>query len=171
VTRVLGPARVSPQKRGSPRKQASTRPRTYYVKHGLQALQRLAKDETRWLRSLGAVGMALREWRTALVHDLGGESAISAQQRAIVEMASKTYLILSSIDRWMLAQPSLINKRRRALFHIVVQRQALADSLARHLQALGLERRPAKAPSLGAYVQEKYGASESPQSPEKGPRE
>jgi hypothetical protein len=104
------------------------------------------------MRSLGRVGMALREWRAALVQDLGGESAISAQQRAIVEMCSKTYLILSSIDRWMLAQDSLINKRDRVLFRIVSERSALADTLVRHLQTLGLERRRVKAPTLAEVL-------------------
>jgi hypothetical protein len=152
-----------------PRKHPPGRARSYH-KTGLYALKRLAKDEAAWLRGLGSVGMALREWRSALVQDLGGEAAISAQQRAIVEMCSKTYLILSSIDRWMLSQPSLINKKRRVLFGIVTQRQQLADSLARHLQTLGLERRPTKVPTLSDYVHGKYGAP-APPDPAEAPTE
>jgi hypothetical protein len=35
----------------------------------------------------------------------------------------------------------LINARKRALLPVVLQRQQLADALARHLTQLGLERR------------------------------
>jgi hypothetical protein len=37
----------------------------------------------------------LREWRTALVAD-GGEKKIPAQQRAIIELATRTYLLLET---------------------------------------------------------------------------
>jgi len=36
---------------------------------------------------------------------------------------------------------SIIDKPKKALIPVVQQRQALADSLARYLQALGVERR------------------------------
>ena len=56
-------------------------------------------------------------------------------------MAVKTKLILHSIDVWLLQQPALIDKRKRALLPAVRERQALADALARYLAMLGLERR------------------------------
>jgi hypothetical protein len=46
-----------------------------------------------------------------------------------------------------LDQSTLINKRKKALLPVVLQRQTLADALARYLGQLGLERK-AKALSL-----------------------
>ena len=48
--------------------------------------------------------------------------------------------MLDSVDMWLLVQPSLINVRKRTLLPVVVQRQALADALARYLGQLGLRR-------------------------------
>lgn len=48
--------------------------------------------------------------------------------------------MLSSVDDWLARQPSLIDRRKRALLPVLRERQQLADSLLRHLQALGLER-------------------------------
>jgi hypothetical protein len=41
----------------------------------------------------------------------------------------------------LLTQPTLINKRKRALLPVILQRQTLADGFARYLSQLGLERR------------------------------
>ena len=49
--------------------------------------------------------------------------------------------MLDSIDACLLTQPSLINARLRTLIPLVLQRQTLADGLARYLSQLGLERR------------------------------
>jgi hypothetical protein len=121
----------------------STHPRVY-TKHGLTPLLSAAaqlEQQPQWLDQLGAVGVALRAWRRDLVTSLGGEATVSTQERTVIELATKTYLLLESVDRWLLAQPSLINKSRRALFPIVLQRQQLADSLSRYMGQLGLQRR------------------------------
>jgi hypothetical protein len=76
-----------------------------------------------------------------LIQDLGGLDAVSTQEKAVVELAVKTKLILDSIDAWLLSQPSLVNARRRTLLPVVVQRQQLADALARYMNMLGLKRR------------------------------
>lgn len=65
----------------------------------------------------------------------------SAQQLAIVDLAGKQKILLDSIDTWLFTQPSLVNSRKRSIIPIVLQRQALADSLVRYLAQLGLERR------------------------------
>src|SRR6266481_5280510 len=85
------------------RDRGAARPRAY-VRSGFHTLQRLAReDEATWLAALGQVGEALRTWRTELVRDLGGPESLSTQRRAIVELACKTYLLLESVDRWLLA--------------------------------------------------------------------
>jgi hypothetical protein len=87
------------------------------------------------------LGKALHKWRSDLIADLGGQDNISTQQSALVDLAVKSKLLLDSIDAWLLTQPTLINKRKKTLLPVVLQRQTLADGLARYLAQLGLERR------------------------------
>jgi len=137
-----------------------------YQRHGLYALQGALKavsDREGWLESLGEVGEVLKAWRADLVADLGGEEAISTQERAVVELATRTYLLLESIDRWLLQQGSLVNKSRRQLFPVVLQRQQLADALARYMGQLGLKRRAKPVPALGEYLARRYGNKADPE--------
>ena len=143
-----------------------------YQQHGLVGLKRRLS-----VRGMGGIDQrcraarALREWRAELEGDLGGPEAISAQQRAVIDVASTTKLLLDSVDRWLLEQEDgLVNRKRRAVYPVVLQRQQLADSLARQMALLGLERRQRPAPSLAEYVAEKYGHTgstplHSPQEP------
>lgn len=85
-------------------------------------------------------GQALMQWRGALILDLGGEAALSAQQLYIIDLVTRLRLMLDSIDAWLLAQPTLINKQRRQLFPVVQQRTSLADSVVKNLEMLGLKR-------------------------------
>ncbi len=87
------------------------------------------------------VGRQLQKWRRELIADLGGQDSISTQQSALIDLAVKSKLLLDSIDAWLLTQPSLINKRKKALLPVVLQRQQLADGFARYMAQLGLERR------------------------------
>ena len=64
----------------------------------------------------------------------------SRAQLTIIEAASRSWLMLSSVDDWLQRQPSIVNAKKRSLLPVVMQRQTLADSLLRHLTALGLER-------------------------------
>ena len=104
---------------------------------------------------LGELGKELQEWQAAIIHDLGGEDTISAMQRSVIELATRTHLLLFSIDRWLLEQPSLIHKSKRQLFPVVLQRQQLADALARYMNQLGLEKRVNSVPDLGRYLHDK----------------
>lgn len=116
-------------------------------------------------------GRAIAEWRRELVADLGGTDVLSAQQRAVVEVASVTKLLHDSVSAWLLEQPSLVNGRRRTLYPVVLQRQQLADALARYMGQLGLERRAPKVPTLDEWwaqrQREKAAAAAAP--PEGGP--
>ena len=85
------------------------------IGHGLTTMKRaVAKLGARAVDGRTAVGKALDRWRNALIQD--------------------------SINAWLVTQPSLVDKRRRALLPVVRERQQLADALARHLGQLGLER-------------------------------
>jgi hypothetical protein len=83
-------------------------------------------------------GKALVKWRADLIADLGGD--VSTQQEAVINLAVKSKLILDSIDTWLLQQSSLINTRKKSVLPVVMQRQQLADGLARYLAQLGLGR-------------------------------
>jgi len=138
------------------------KPHQPHKMHGLYALRRRLK--LRGLRGIDkryGAGRALMLWQLELVADLGGSEALSAQQRAVIEVASATKLLHDSVTRWMLEQPKLVNAKRRAVYPVVLQRQQLADSLARQMAMLGLERRQRTAPSLEEYVRERYGQNGS----------
>jgi hypothetical protein len=108
--------------------------------HGLTSLKRAVKVlGNRLIDGRTSIGKELARWRQDLIQDLGGN--VSTQQLAVIDIAVKNKLILDSIDAWMLAQPTLVNKRKKMLRPIVLQRQQLADGLLRCMTLLGLERR------------------------------
>jgi hypothetical protein len=107
----------------------------------------------------------LLEWRRDLVADLGGEDPITAQQRALVEVITRTRLYVDHLDAYLMQQRSLINRKTKTALPVLLQRQALADSLARHMSLVGLERRTKPVPSLDEYLSQHYGAAQ-PEAPE-----
>jgi hypothetical protein len=127
-------------------------------KHGLTVLKKAVKGlGGRVIDQRTTLGKALAQWRTELVADLGGPEAVSTQQHALIELAVRTKLLLDSIDAWLLRQPSLVNAKRRTLLPVVLQRQQLADGLARYLGQLGLQRQVKKASDLKSYLAKQYG--------------
>lgn len=140
------------------KKTSQKRPR-----HGLCAT--LAAVKLRGLEGIDKRTTAARSllaWRARLLSDLGGAEAISAQRAVLVDVACRTKAMLDHIDEWLLSRDSIINKRARTLLPIVRERQAIADSLARVLSQLGLDRSEAPAPSLADYLKSKDSAKESP---------
>jgi hypothetical protein len=128
------------------------RPRPYR-KHGAFALKRAVRTlGSRTIDRRTRVGRALAAWCADLARDLGGADALSTAQRALIEQAATTRLILDSIDGWLATQPSLIDRRKRALLPVVRERQSLADALVRYLTALGLERKARDVTDLASYL-------------------
>src|SRR5262245_19459612 len=114
----------------------------YRRKHGLNSLKKAwSQLGNRAIDGRSPAGVALRKWRRDLIADLGGDDAVSTQQLALVDLAVKSKLLLDSIDTWLLTPPTLVNARKRSLIPVVLQRQTLADGLARYLSQLGLVRR------------------------------
>jgi len=126
----------------------------YAEKHGLHTLKRavlvLGK---RAIDGRSAVAKALNRWRLELVADLGGADNVSTQKHAIIDLAVKDKFLLDSVDAVLLTMKTLITgpKKAPALIPLVIQRGQLADSLARRLNMLGLERRR-KVKSLGELL-------------------
>ena len=131
--------------------------RREYQKHGLNTAKTALKEwGSRAIDNRTRAGRSLIVWREQLIEDLGGIDQVSAQQLTIVELSARTKILLDGIDAWLFEQPSLVNKRDRKLFSVVKERQQLADSLARYMSQLGLERR-GKVYDLGEYVIDNYG--------------
>ena len=78
-----------------------------YSRHRLNALK--AKVNVRGLQAIDrrtAAARALLAWWDELIADLGGPSVLSAQQRALVELATRTKLYVDSLDAWLMEQRS-----------------------------------------------------------------
>jgi len=101
------------------------------------------------------VGAVLAERRQALISDLGGPDACSTAQSPCVDLATRQWLLSDSVDGYLLTLPSLVDKRHRRVWQVVLDRNALAASLERTLARLGLERRAKPVPSLEEYMREK----------------
>lgn len=123
--------------------QSEQKPAAQRQQHGLYELaadvRQRAKSGLPIVDGNSRVGRALARWRGSLIRDLGGD--VSAQQATLIDLAVRTKLMVDHIDGWLLKQRSIINRRKRTLYPVVMQRQTLADSLARYLKDLGLERR------------------------------
>ncbi|MEE9159100.1 MAG: hypothetical protein V3U60_12015 [Gammaproteobacteria bacterium] len=134
--------------------------RRAYSRHGLSALK--ARVRVRGFQAIDrrtAAARALLAWRAELIADLGGEEAISTQQRTLVELATRTKLYVDSLDAWIMEHGNLMNARKRAVLPVVKDRMQLADALARYLAALGLQRRTKQVQDLGSYLAGKKGGA------------
>jgi len=116
------------------------RPRKYRSHGFYQAKRALKAFGSRTIDKRTRTGKALAQWRTELVEDLGGVENCSVQQLTLVDLVCRQKLLLDSIDAWLLTQ-NVVNKRYRTLIGVCKDRQQLADSLARYLSQLGMERR------------------------------
>jgi len=92
--------------------------------------------------------------------DLGGD--LTRAQETLLELAAQAWVIVSSLDDWIARQPSLVTKRRRVL-DVVLQRQQLAEGLARNLERLGLDRKARPVADLTAYLAERTKQNEPAQ--------
>lgn len=124
-------------------------------RHGLHRLKVAVR-----LEGLGALDerTAAARWaidyRAKLIDDLGGEEFLSAMKATVVEVVWRTRALLDHVDHHLLSSGAIVNKRSRTLHRLVVERQALADQLARQLSLLGLNRVEPPAPSLADYIRE-----------------
>jgi hypothetical protein len=121
-----------------------------YTRHGLTApLARVKLQGLSAIDRRSAGYRAMDAWRSALVTDLGGEAALSAQRRALVDQVVRSRLMLEAIDAYLLSQRAIVRGRPRGTaLPIMRERQDLADSIARILGQLGLDRVARPAPSL-----------------------
>jgi hypothetical protein len=142
-------------------------------RHGLGSVRR--KIELQGLSAVdkrGPVAKELFRWRQEILRDLGGEENLSAQRLTLVDLATRTKLMIEHVDEYLLTRPSIIIRRKRILIPIVMQRMQLVDSLQRTLTTLGLDRQAKKVPSLEEYLEAKLAAhDEEPPETEKADEE
>jgi hypothetical protein len=88
--------------------------------------------------------------------------AISTQQAALVDLAVRTKLLVDSVDAYVLAMPSPVNRQRRCLHPVVRERASLVNQLQTILRDLGLERRAKPVADLTSYLAAKNGGESAP---------
>lgn len=71
----------------------------------------------------------------------------------MVDLVVKQRLLLDTIDAYLLSGQTLVDEDKRALVPVLRERQALADSLARYLAMLGLQRRARPMPSFAEHLE------------------
>jgi hypothetical protein len=164
ASKWLGERPVNPTSSPPKRRRGYQKSGIYTLKRAVAALGSRALPST-WT----ALGRALHEWRSSLVSDLGGEDAVSTQQRALVDLAVRTKLLVDSVDAYVLAMPSPVNRQRRSLHPVVRERQALVNQLQSLLRDLGLERRARPVADLATYLSARTAQASSPREPEASP--
>jgi hypothetical protein len=124
-----------------------------YQQHKLTpVLRRIKQKGLKALDQRSKLALGMKKLRAELMADLGGEEGLSAGQKKLIEDAVKKVVLLESIDAWIFAQPSLINKRTMSLRPIVLQRATLSDSLMRCLRELGLAKKAKAVTSIQDYI-------------------
>ena len=118
-----------------------TATRTQPSRHGKKAPMVRIQLRSAQINQRSAGARELLAFKAQLVSDLGGDR--TSQRRAWLWsiLAATTRALIANANAWLLEQPSVVNKRRKSLPPIVMQRQTLCDALARYLGQLGLERK------------------------------
>src|SRR5437870_5202123 len=99
--------------------QKKGRRRIAYLRSGLYARRAKLPAPTT------PVGRVLAERRASLIADLGGQEACSTAQIALIDLVIRNWLLLDSVDGFLLALPSLVDKRHRKVWPVVLDRNVL----------------------------------------------
>lgn len=137
-------------------KAAGARP---YRRSGVYGLQRrLQAGGLEALNGeLSPLAREAEEWVARVAQDLGGDAALSEQQRTLLRAAAGTRLLLAYADQWIAEAPHLriLDKRHRKLTQLVRDRTTLSAHLVGVLKDLGLERRARPLPTLAEHLAQK----------------
>jgi len=155
-------------------------PREYH-KAGLHSLKRALPrlldhigDADVPTSDLTDVEHAARQFQRDVIADLGGHAHLTTAKLALLRAVTGSWLLLSSVDAYLMELSStrgLVNRKTRSAFAIVEQRARIADSFARQLQLIGLDRVTAPPMDLNTYITTKYGTQNGDvaETPEKEP--
>lgn len=123
--------------------------------HGGHTLKRAVMQlGSRAIDRRTTVGRQHAAWRADLVSDLGGLSEISTQKSALIDEVVLTKLMLSSINAWIVSQPSLIHRKSKSVIAAVKDRNSLVAVLRTLLADLGLERKARPRKTLSELLSE-----------------
>jgi hypothetical protein len=112
------------------------------LSHGTHALKHAVKVlGSRVIDQRTTVGKALAEIRAEIVNDLGGAENLSRAEHLLVEEAIITTLLLSSVNAWLLQQPSIVSNKTRGVLAAARDRATMVNTLQSLLTTLGLKRR------------------------------
>lgn len=165
------PAREEPKAEAGDARLGSSRPRddgperrrgaqpgnANATRHGLSTLRRRLKGAgLKRNDGRSALERIKADWK-AEIRAARGE--LSPQEEVLLEAASTTWLLLNSVDAWLLEQRSLVNRRKRELLPVVQQRAGLVRNLRELLGDVGLKRVPKPARRLADHMTERYGAT------------
>jgi hypothetical protein len=140
---------TAPKPAGSQRKS----PRTYTSTGLYTAERRMSEKGLSALDGRSAIARAVRGWRAEVAQDLGGRDALSQAKRTLLDVAAQDVVLLSITDTWLRENPGLVvNKRKRSLAPIVLERLRVAQHLADTLRSLGLDRVAKDVPTLASYM-------------------
>lgn len=128
---------------------AQKRPRKYRLSGFHAAKGAMSKGGISTIDGRSVLARQVRDWRAAVASDLGGLDVLSQQQRTLLDLAAQDVVLLSVADGWLRENaPLVVNKRRRSLAPIVLERLRVAAHLSDTLKLLGLERVKRPVPTL-----------------------
>src|SRR5439155_17529281 len=121
------------------------------------------------ITDLTPVESAAREWKENVISDCGGTNAITTTRMALITACTGSWIILNTIDRYILdlaATEGLTSRKHRKAWPVVETRARLAESFARQLALIGLEKQSAPPMDLNRYIAERYGSNGDVAAPE-----
>jgi hypothetical protein len=95
---------------------------------------------------------AADELRSQFIVDKGGIEGISTAERLMIDLAVEAALKHQRVSAFLGTLPSLVDKRRKRVWQVVLDAARLSDRLQSLLKDLGLERRPAPIETLEQYA-------------------
>jgi hypothetical protein len=108
------------------------------------------------LHANSAGGIQLLERRNELVEHCGGEPHISAITRRVIERTCFTEYLIDHLDFYVIQLgPHIVNKRRRAVLPILLERNRMIDTLLKLYDKLGYSPTARPIPSLQEYLASK----------------
>jgi hypothetical protein len=88
------------------------------------------------------------ELRAQFIADKGGIDACSTATRMMIDLAVEAALKHQRVSAYLATLPSLVDRRRKRVWQVVLDAARLSDRLQSLLKDLGLERRPKAVPDI-----------------------
>jgi len=105
---------------------------------------------------------AIREWRDAVLADLGGPEHLSQVKQTLVEEAARTHALLEHSWCWLLTQETLPYGKDVDLLRWLAELHTLQSVFITMLCRIGLERRPPRQIKTVEELAAKYAKGQPP---------